>query len=104
MFLQSNFYPTLLYIFFFFFLAFLPTLFSLVCFSCLKKKQNKTPPFVSLLPFWGYPVCIGDTAYFCSGGGHTLVGTNHALEPIMRLLHVECMAKKFICGSFGYST
>ena len=23
-------------------------------------------------------MCIGDNAYFCSGGGHTLVGTNYA--------------------------
>ena len=27
-------------------------------------------------------MCIGDNAYFCSGGGHTLVGTNYA--------HVTC--------------
>ena len=23
-------------------------------------------------------MCIEDNAYFCSGGGHTLVGTNYA--------------------------
>ena len=27
-------------------------------------------------------MCIGDSASFCSGGGHTLVGTNYA--------HVAC--------------
>ena len=44
-------------------------------------------------------MCIGDTASFSSGGGHTLVGTNHA--------HVACSVygeNFLICGSFGYST
>ena len=44
-------------------------------------------------------MCIGDNAYFYSGGGHTLVGTNYA--------HVACSVygqKILICGSFGYST
>ena len=27
-------------------------------------------------------MCIGDNASFCSGGGHTLVGTNYA--------HIAC--------------
>ena len=34
-------------------------------------------------------MCIGDNASFSSGGGNTLVGTNHAH------VHVQCMAKKF---------
>ena len=34
-------------------------------------------------------MCIGDNASFCSGGGHTLG------EPIMHMLHVQCMAKNF---------
>ena len=45
-------------------------------------------------------MCIGDNAYFCSGGGHTLVGTKYA--------HVACSVygkkKISICGSFGCST
>ena len=34
-------------------------------------------------------MCIEDNAYFCGGGGHTLV------EPIMRMLHVKCMMQNF---------
>ena len=44
-------------------------------------------------------MCIEDNVCLCSGGGHTLVGTNYA--------HVTCSVygKKFsICGSSGYST
>ena len=32
-------------------------------------------------------MCIEDNAYFCGGGGHTLV------KPFMRMLHVKCMRK-----------
>ena len=32
---------------------------------------------------------IEDNAYFCGGGGHTLV------EPFMRMLHVKCMRQNF---------
>ena len=44
-------------------------------------------------------MCIGDNSYFCSGGGHTLVGTNYA--------DVACSVYGnffSICGSFGCST
>ena len=44
-------------------------------------------------------MCIEDNDCFCSGGGHTLVGTNY--------VHVACSVygKIFlICDSFGYST
>ena len=44
-------------------------------------------------------MCIGYNASFCSGGGHTLVGTNYA--------HVACSVcgkKISICGSFRYRT
>ena len=43
-------------------------------------------------------MCIGGNAYFCGGGGHTLVGANYD--------HVTCQvhAKFPICGSFGYVT
>ena len=34
-------------------------------------------------------MCIEDNAYFCGGGGHTLV------ESIMRMLHVKCMMQNF---------
>ena len=47
-------------------------------------------------------MCIEGNAYFCGGGGHTLV------EPIMHILHVECiecMMQNFsFCGSFGFGT
>ena len=40
-------------------------------------------------------MCIGDNAYFCSRGGHTLVGTNY--------VHVTCSVygKKFRFAFFG---
>ena len=34
-------------------------------------------------------MCIEDNSCFCSGGGHTLVGSN------MCMLHVQCMEKFF---------
>ena len=34
-------------------------------------------------------MCIEGNAYFCGGGGHTLV------EPIMSMLHVKCMMQNF---------
>ena len=34
-------------------------------------------------------MCIEDNAYFCGGGGCPLV------EPIMRMLHVQCMMQNF---------
>ena len=100
MLLQSKFYPTLLYIVFVFFIAFLFAFFISSAFIQNKNKTKKKkkegsnqlpvviyrqPPFM----WWGHPVCIGDNAYFCSGGGHTLVGTKYA--------HVTCSVygKKF---------
>ena len=83
MLLQSNFYSTMLYISF----CFLSAFFISSAFIQKKKKGQTncypliyhTPPFLS----WGYPVCIKDNAYFCRGGGHTLVRTNYA--------HVTCL-------------
>ena len=37
-------------------------------------------------------MCIEGNASFYGGGGHTLV---EPVEPIMRMLHVECMMQNF---------
>ena len=89
MLLQSKFYSTLLYIVFVFFLAFLFAFF--ISSAFIKKKKTKKQgsnqlPSVYLsaasISIVGYSVCIEDNAYFCSGGGHTLIGTNY--------VHVTC--------------
>ena len=40
-------------------------------------------------------MCIEGNAYFCGGGGHTLV------KPIMRMLHVECI--EFMMQNFRFA-
>ena len=104
MFLQSNFYPTLLYIVFVFFLAFLTVFFlSLVSFYFQITKiiiiKKNIHSFCFLASSSGGILCALRIMLT------SVVGVGiHWLEPIMRMLHVQCMAKIFDCGSFGYST
>ena len=82
MFLQSNFYPTLLYIVLFF-LAFLPALLSLVCIFCQLKKKKKNPSLCFLASSYEGVLCALRTMLT------SIVGVGiHWLEPIMRMLHV----------------
>ena len=103
MLLQSKFYPTLLYIVFVFFLAFLFAFFNSSAFIKNKKKtKNKNKQKRGVKPT-ALRLFIG-SLYFCSGGTLCALGTmlpsvvgtgTHWLEPTMRMLHVQCMEKKF---------
>ena len=112
MLIPSKFYPTLLYIVFVFFLAFLFAFFISSVFKKKKKKKRSYNEGSNQLPsvYLSAASCSGST--MCALGTmlpsvvgvsthtrHTLVGTNY--------VHVACSVygKIFsICGSFGYRT
>ena len=100
MFLQSNLYPTLLYIVFFFFLAFLPVFFlsSAFIFMYPKKKTKKKNPQKYKQTYYTLPIFNEFGGVLCELRGMlvSVVGVGiHWLEPIMRMLYVQCMEKNF---------